>query len=92
MVVMAARLTHVIPFGISNYVFGLTRINWVEVLLGTAMGNVPMIALYTAIGAGWHPLSDWRFMTALAVLNVLLLVPIAVRYWKPGAFKKLGVE
>jgi len=61
-------------------------------MLGTAMGNVPMITLYTAIGAGWHPLSDWRFMTGLAVLNVLLLAPIAIRYWKPAAFKKLGVE
>ncbi|HSI32597.1 MAG: TVP38/TMEM64 family protein [Phycisphaerae bacterium] len=92
MVVMAARLTHVIPFGVSNYLFGLTRINWIEVAIGTVLGNVPAIALYVATGAGLRPWENWRFLTVLAVLNVVLLVPIALRYWKPGAFKRIGVE
>jgi uncharacterized membrane protein YdjX (TVP38/TMEM64 family) len=92
MVVMAARLTHVIPFGVSNYLFGLTRINWVEVALGTVLGNAPAIALYVATGAGWRPWENWRFLTLLAVLNVVLLIPIALRYWKPNAFKRIGVE
>jgi len=92
MVVMAARLTHVIPFGVSNYVFGLTRINWIEVAIGTVLGNVPAISLYVATGAGWRPWENWRFLAVLGVLNVVLLVPVGLRYWKPGAFKRIGVE
>ncbi len=92
MIVMAARLTHVIPFGVSNYLFGLSRINWVEVAIGTLLGNGPAISMYVAMGAGHKPWHDWRFMTGLAIANILLLIPIAVRYWRPKVFKKIGVE
>ena len=92
LIVMAARLMHFIPFGASNYLFGVTRITPMDVVLGTLLGNAPMITLYVAIGAGRQPYRDWRFMTALTLTNILLLVPVILRYWKPQWFRKIGVE
>ena len=92
LIVMAARLMHFLPFGISNYLFGLSRITLVDVFVGTILGNAPAIALYVAVGAGMHPFRNWRFMVALAITNVLLLVPVALRYWKPQWFRRFGVE
>jgi uncharacterized membrane protein YdjX (TVP38/TMEM64 family) len=77
---------------VSNYLFGVTRITAMDVLLGTLLGNAPMIAFYVAVGAGLRPLRHFWFMFALAVVNVLLLVPVALRYWKPAWFKRIGVE
>jgi hypothetical protein len=31
-------------------------------------------------------------MTALATINVLLLLPVAARYLRPQWFRKIGVE
>jgi uncharacterized membrane protein YdjX (TVP38/TMEM64 family) len=92
LIVMAARLMHFLPFGVSNYLFGISRITTMDVFLGTLLGNAPAIAFYVAIGSGIHPHRNWRFMVALAVTNVLLLVPVALRYWKPQWFRRIGVE
>jgi uncharacterized membrane protein YdjX (TVP38/TMEM64 family) len=92
LVVMATRLMHFVPFGAANYVFGLSRISLRDVMLGTMLGNIPAIAFYVAAGAGVHPIRNWRFMAGLAVLNVVLLVPVGLRYWKPEWFKRIGVE
>jgi uncharacterized membrane protein YdjX (TVP38/TMEM64 family) len=92
MVVMATRLTHVLPFGVSNYLFGVTRINLTELVIGTLLGNIPGIALYVAAGAHLHPWRNWRFIVCLAAVNLLLLVPIVLRYVKPQWFKRIGVE
>jgi uncharacterized membrane protein YdjX (TVP38/TMEM64 family) len=92
LVVMACRLMHFLPFGVSNYLFGLTRITFPDVLLGTLLGNIPAITAYVAGGAGLEPWKSWRFILCLTALNVILLVPIALRYWKPDWFKRIGVE
>lgn len=92
LVVMATRLMHFVPFGPANYLFGLTRISLTDVLLGTLLGNIPAIAFYAAMGSGMHPWNNWRFMAALAAVNVVLLVPVAIRYWRPDWFKKIGIE
>lgn len=92
LVVMAARLMHFIPFGVSNYLFGMSRITLMDVFLGTILGNAPAIGFYVAVGAGLHPLRNWMFMVGLTVANILLLVPVALRYWRPQWFKRIGVE
>jgi len=80
LVVLAVRLSHVAPFGISNYLFGLTRITIFDAGLGTLAGNLPAVAIYVAGGVGPHVLRDWRFWAAVIGTNLLLLVPIAYRY------------
>src|SRR5258706_4138122 len=92
LIVMAARLMHFLPFGVSNYLFGISRITLMDVVLGTFLGNAPMIALYTAMGAGMKPLRNWRFMVCLTIANIVLLVPVVLRYWRPHWFKRIGVE
>jgi uncharacterized membrane protein YdjX (TVP38/TMEM64 family) len=92
LIVMAARLMHFLPFGVSNYLFGISRITLMDVVVGTFLGNAPAIALYVAVGAGLHPFRNWRFMVILAIANILLLVPVALRYWKPQWFKRIGLE
>ncbi|HEY1340911.1 MAG TPA: TVP38/TMEM64 family protein [Bryobacteraceae bacterium] len=92
LIVMAVRLMHFLPFGVSNYLFGISRITLMDVLLGTCLGNAPAIAFYVAIGARLHPHRNWRFMVILAAVNVILLIPVVLRYWKPQWFRRIGVE
>ena len=92
LVVMAARLMHFHPFGVSNNLIGVSRITLIDVALGTVLGNTPAITFYVAVGAGREPYRDWWFMFMLVALNVLLLVPVGLRYWKPEWFKRFGVE
>jgi uncharacterized membrane protein YdjX (TVP38/TMEM64 family) len=92
LIVMAARLMHFLPFGVSNYLFGISRITLMDVILGTFLGNAPAIAFYVAVGAGIKPLRNWRFMVCVTAINILLLVPVALRYWRPQWFKRIGVE
>ena len=77
-VVMGIRLCHMLPFGLSNYLFGLTTITVADVALGTFGGGMPAVGIYVILGAGrakdWHP---WAF---IATINVLLLIPLIRRY------------
>ena len=92
LVVMAVRLIHVMPFALSNYAFGMTTITAIDVIVGTLLGGIPGTALYVALGAHEHLLRDWRFTGLMVLLNVILIVPIALRYLRPQWFKKIGVE
>ena len=92
MVVMVSRLMHFLPFGPSNYLFGVTRITWTEVAVGTFLGSIPSIALWVLPGAGIRMREHWWIPALIGGLNVLLLVPILLRYLKPQWFKKIGVE
>src|SRR5205085_165743 len=79
-VVMMVRLAHFLPFGISNYLFGLTNVAAGDVALGTLLGGVPGVVIYVTLGAHRRFLADWRYVSALAVLNILLLTPVVLRY------------
>jgi uncharacterized membrane protein YdjX (TVP38/TMEM64 family) len=83
LVVMAVRLVHVLPFGLSNYLFGLTQMRRIDVIVGTALGVIP--SLLIPVAAGTDPrllkLSNGRFWLPLLGLNVLLLIPPLLWYW-----------
>jgi uncharacterized membrane protein YdjX (TVP38/TMEM64 family) len=91
LVVMAVRLAHMLPFGLSNYALGLIKVSLMDVVLGTFLGSIPSIALSVGIGAGYRP-HDWRFITTLICINAALLLPIAARYLRPKWFRKIGVD
>ena len=70
LIVMAARLMHFLPFGVSNYLFGVSRITLMDVVLGTFLGNaghrplrrrqrrpppLPQLALHGRPGRRQHP-------------------------------------
>lgn len=92
LVVMGIRLAYVIPFGLSNYLFGLTSISTIDVALGTLLGNIPSVTAYVTLGADHRLLTSWRYLAMLAAINVLLLLPLAIRYLWPHILKKIGVE
>jgi uncharacterized membrane protein YdjX (TVP38/TMEM64 family) len=92
LVVMTVRLVHLLPFGICNYALGLTKVSYTDVLLGTFLGGIPSAALYVGIGAHYHPLTNWRFDTILGAINVVLLLPLILRYLLPKWFARMGIE
>jgi uncharacterized membrane protein YdjX (TVP38/TMEM64 family) len=92
LVVCGVRLAHFIPAGVSNYAFGLTRISLRDIAIGTLLGGTPTAASFVTVGAARHLLSDWRYLAAIAVLNVGLLGLLVVRYLRPEWFRSIGVE
>jgi len=92
LVVMAVRLSHVIPFGLSNYVFGLSRISTIDIAVGSFLGGFPAASLYATLGANPHLLKDWRYDVSLICVNLILLLPLVLRYLQPQWFKRIGVE
>jgi uncharacterized membrane protein YdjX (TVP38/TMEM64 family) len=92
LVVMAVRLSHVVPFGLSNYFFGLSRISTIDVAIGSFLGGFPAASLYATIGFNHHLLKDWRYVLSLICVNLLLLIPLLLRYLQPQWFKRIGVE
>jgi uncharacterized membrane protein YdjX (TVP38/TMEM64 family) len=92
LVVMAVRLMHINPFGLSNYAMGLTRIRAREAAIGTLLGNIPAVAFYVGVGGGYRPWKNWHFTGGLVLVNILLLIPLALRYYKPQWFRRIGLE
>jgi uncharacterized membrane protein YdjX (TVP38/TMEM64 family) len=80
LVVMAVRLSHVLPFGLSNYAFGLTTMRTRDIAWGSLLGGLPAACTYVAMGTGGRPLSDWRYIVGIVVLNAVLIIPLIVHY------------
>jgi len=92
LVVMLVRLSHAAPFGLSNYMFGVLKINLRDVALGTLLGGIPSITATVMLGHDPHSARQARFWIVLGILNVALLIPVLVRYLRPQWFKKMGIE
>jgi uncharacterized membrane protein YdjX (TVP38/TMEM64 family) len=92
LVVIAIRLMHFMPVGISNYVFGVTTITPADVAVGTVLGGLPVVTWWVAIGADLHPWRNTEFLFAIVVMHVVLLVPLVLRYLKPQWFRRYGIE
>jgi uncharacterized membrane protein YdjX (TVP38/TMEM64 family) len=50
-VVLLLRISPLLPYTISNYIYGLTAVDFVHYLIASAVGIVPMVAVYVSIGA-----------------------------------------
>ena len=92
LVVMSLRLLHISPYSLCNYFLGLTRVSLRDVALGTFLGSIPNIALYVVIGVKPHLAASWQFIVFECVAYLVLLTPLALRYWRPEWFKKVGIE
>lgn len=92
LVVMAVRLMWFLPFGISNYIFGLTRIKASQVFLGSILGGFPALTVYVTIGADAELILTWRYWLILGSINLLLAMPLLLRYLWPERFRRMGVE
>ena len=78
------------PFGISNYLIGLSRISITDAVLGTILGGTFSKSMHVAIGAGVF--KSYQFWVGVIVLDIFLLSPLILRYLRPQWFKRVGVE
>jgi uncharacterized membrane protein YdjX (TVP38/TMEM64 family) len=92
LVVSAVRFSNLVPFGLANYAFALTRISLIDVVVGTVIGGMFGKMIYCAIGADPALLKSPRYWALLIVLNLILLSPLALRYCRPQWFRRIGIE
>lgn len=92
LVVLVARLIHVLPFGPSYYMFGLTTMTAADVALGTLLGYLPTNLVLVKMGVGFHHGNNVRFFLLVALIQGILLIPVLLRYLAPDWFKKVGIE
>jgi uncharacterized membrane protein YdjX (TVP38/TMEM64 family) len=78
LVVFISRLSYPIPYGISNYLFGLLEIRARDVAIGTMLGGVPVYAGWVAAGAQPAWLGSWQFWTIVVGVNLAILIPLIV--------------
>jgi len=63
-VVALLRLSPLVPFSASNYLFGLTPVRFGPYVLATAAGMIPGAALYAALGAAGRAAGSGRQRSA----------------------------
>jgi uncharacterized membrane protein YdjX (TVP38/TMEM64 family) len=90
--VMTVRLIPLLPFGLFNYGLGLTNVSFLDTVLGTFLGALPVIAVHVGVGAGYYPWNNWKFDLGITAITLVLLLPLLLRYLRPHWFKKIGVE
>jgi uncharacterized membrane protein YdjX (TVP38/TMEM64 family) len=84
--VIGVRAMHFVPFGASNVAFGLMNMPPRDAAIGTLVGNVGVVALYAILGSAAANNGDdetalrWRLIAGVVALNLVLLVPLVVRY------------
>jgi uncharacterized membrane protein YdjX (TVP38/TMEM64 family) len=84
--VLLVRVSGIVPFGLQNYLLGVTHIRFIPYLLATTVGVLPSILLYAGIGAfGQASIDGSEFgflklaVLALSVIAALVLVVITAR-------------
>ena len=90
-IVFLLRLSPVVPFVFSNYVYGLTAIRFWPYVASSAFGMLPLTILYVAVGAagrtalgGAPPGGPWT----IAAIGGGALLTIAVTVWVTKIAKK----
>lgn len=87
-VVLMLRISPILPYTIANYLYGLTAIRFVPYMIATAVGILPMVAVYVSIGAvgreaalaaagGHRSVAEWIVLGVGLILTVAAGVLIA---------------
>jgi uncharacterized membrane protein YdjX (TVP38/TMEM64 family) len=71
--VMESRIVPLLPYGLVNYSAGLTRLEFRQMALGTAIGAAPKVFAYTALGGSLGKLDSPEAIVAIALLIALAL-------------------
>lgn len=79
LVVFVCRLSYPVPYGVSNYLFGLTGIRYRDIAIGTAFGGIPVYAGWVAAGARPEWVTRWEFWAIVVGVNLTLLIPLIIR-------------
>ena len=92
LVVTAVRLSHVMPFGVSNYLFSVTRISLIDVVIGTILGGTFSKMIHVPLGDEPSMLWSAEYWAIIVGVNIVLLSPLLLRYLFPQWFRQIGVE
>jgi len=79
--IMESRIVPVLPYGVVNYSAGLTNLSYTAMAVGTLIGAVPKVFVYTALGGSLDDLTSPEALVALVLWGVLALVG-AVLLWR----------
>ncbi|MDZ7828398.1 MAG: TVP38/TMEM64 family protein [Halofilum sp. (in: g-proteobacteria)] len=82
-VIAGCRLLPVISFAAVSYGAGLTAMRMRSFLLATALGMVPMTALYVGIGAAVEVDPLWAGVGGLLAVVLLVALPVLVERYDP---------
>lgn len=90
-VVFLLRLSPLLPYGLSNYVYGVTAVAFWPYLLASWIGMMPVTFLYVSLGAAGRAAvggSAGRTPAEWALLGAGLAATIAVTVWIGRTAKK----
>ena len=77
----AIRLLPIIPYGIVNFVAGLTSIKFKDYLIGTLLGTLPGVLPFVMMGAGITELSQGNVLPLMCAFGLTgMLVGVATWY------------
>ena len=91
--VLLLRLSPLVPFGIQNYFFGVSRVKLPQYVVGTALGEIPGIVVYLWLGATGRAALGSGSPVQWALLGGGIAATIAAA-WLIGrtAKKQLGIR
>lgn len=82
-VVMTVRFAPISPFNLMNFLFGLTRMSALPYAMGTLIGIVPGVFVYTWFGRAGYQSLHGQGLTSLILagvtLGVLSAIPLVLR-------------
>jgi len=76
----AIRLLPIIPYGIVNFVAGLTSIRFRDYFIGTLLGTVPGILPFVMMGAGLKSLGKGDILPLMVAFTLIALL-VGVGTW-----------
>uniref|UniRef100_B8HV84 TVP38/TMEM64 family membrane protein n=1 Tax=Cyanothece sp. (strain PCC 7425 / ATCC 29141) TaxID=395961 RepID=B8HV84_CYAP4 len=82
--IIAIRLQPIIPYGLVNFIAGLTSIRFKDFFIGTALGTVPGIFPFVLLGSlGLKAIKTGDYLPLLLALSLLALLFFgSVRYYR----------
>lgn len=79
--VLESRIIPFLPYGVVNYSGGLTHLSYTAMAVGTLIGALPKVFVYTALGGSLDDLTSPEALVALALWVLVGLVG-AVFLWR----------
>jgi uncharacterized membrane protein YdjX (TVP38/TMEM64 family) len=82
--IMESRILPVLPYGVVNYSAGLTNLSYTAMTIGTLVGALPKVFVYTALGGSLDDLTSPEAIVALVLWALLALVGAALLWRQTG--------
>jgi uncharacterized membrane protein YdjX (TVP38/TMEM64 family) len=91
-VVALVRLSPVIPFGLKNYLFGVTKVKLHDYVIGSGLGKIPGVLLYVFLGATGRAVlgQEGGYQWALVAVGIVATI-LATHLIARAAGKRLGI-